>query len=128
MFFVSVFLIFFMLYYIKLYLRDWWINISLVLGILLQLLIWAYLIMNIDSDLDRVFLHYNIIFGVDLVGEWWKIYYLPITGLVILLINNIVSYLIYKTDKFLSRLLNFWVVFIHVFLLIAVWLLVRLNV
>ena len=117
-----------MLYYIKLYLRDWWINSFLIATVLFQVFIWVYLIMNIGPDLDRVFLHYNIIFGVDLVGPWWKLYYLPLVGFIMLIINTAFSYFIYKTDKFLSRLLSFWSVFIHVFLLISVLILVRLNV
>jgi len=117
-----------MLYYLKLYLRDWWITTLIFLAVALQTAIWVYLIVNVGPSLDRVFLHYNIVFGVDLVGPWWNLYYLPLIGFIMLTINTAFSYFIYKTDKFLSRLLNFWSVFIHIFLLIAVLLLIRLNV
>lgn len=78
--------------------------------------------------MESVFLHYNIVFGVDLVGSWWKIYYLPLAGLLVFLLNYTLSFVFYKTDKFLSRLLNFWSLLFHLFLLAVVILLVRLNV
>jgi hypothetical protein len=73
------------------------------------------------------FLHYNIIFGVDLVGNWWQIYYFPATGILIILLNYFFSAVAYKFDKFLARFLSFWVFFFHVFLTIGILLLVGLN-
>lgn len=113
---------------LKLYWRDWWNNIPLFLLVGIQVFIWFYIIFNIKPAMELVFLHYNIIFGVDLVGSWWKVYYLPLAGLLVLLVNCTLSFIFYKTDKFLSRLLNFWSLLFHLFLLMVVILLVGLNV
>ena len=45
---------------------------------LLQVWDWWYVVSNIHSSSGQIFLHYTSLFGVDLVGEWWKIFYLPI--------------------------------------------------
>ena len=117
-----------MFYSPKLYFRDPWISMPLVGVILIQIFLWWYLISNIHSDAGQIFLHYNIIFGVDLVGDWWKIYLLPLAGVVVILFNYFFSLMFYSVDKFLARFLSAWVLFFHLFLMIGITLLVRLNI
>ncbi|MDD5294703.1 MAG: hypothetical protein PHP21_02165, partial [Patescibacteria group bacterium] len=54
----------------------------------LNLLIWltAYFITASVSQ-DLVVLHYNIDFGVDLIGSVQRIYIIPLLGLIIILVN-----------------------------------------
>ena len=116
-----------MFYSPKLYLKDWWISTPILGAFFLQVFMWWSLISNIHPDSGQIFLHYNIIFGVDLVGEWWKFFLLPLSGMLIFLINYLFSFIFYASDKFLARLMSFWVLFIHVFLTVSVVLLVRMN-
>lgn len=116
-----------MFYSPKLYFRDPWTAWPLVGTILIQAFLWWSLIFYIRPDAGQVFLHYNIVLGVDLVGDRWQIFYLPATGVLVLLINYLFSSGAYLFDKFLARFLSFWVLFFHIFLLVGVWLLVRLN-
>jgi hypothetical protein len=116
-----------MFYSPKLYLRDRWVLVPLLGVILIQIFFWWYLIANIRSDAGQIFLHYNIIFGVDLVGDWWRIYLLPLVGTVVILLNYFFSFMFYSVDKFLARLMSGWVLFFHLFLMIGIILLVRLN-
>ena len=116
-----------MFYSFKLYLRNWKHFIPLALVLAIQLFIWVYLAINIKPGIERVFLHYNIIFGVDLLGSWWKIYLFPLAGILVAFINYGLSFFLYKIDKFLSALLSFWALFFHFFLLAVIILLVRLN-
>jgi hypothetical protein len=116
-----------MFYYLKLYLRDPRVLLPLLLSIIAQVFIWLYILLNVKPSVGRLFLHYNIVFGVDLLGQWWKILYLPLGGLLIILINFVISFLFYKRDKFFSWLLAFWVFLIHIYLVIETYLLVRLN-
>ncbi len=116
-----------MIYYLKLYFRDWRNLVPLILTIGIQIFCWMYILLNIKPSAGRLFLHYNIVFGVDLLGEWWKIFYLPLGGIIILLINLIASCLLYKKERFLSRLLSIWIFIIHIYLSVEVYLLVRLN-
>ncbi len=116
-----------MFYSPKLYLRDFWISAPLLGSILIQIFLWWNLIANIRSDAGQIFLHYNIIFGVDLVGDWWKIYLVPLAGIAVILLNYFFSLMFYSVDKFLARLMAGWVLFFHLFLMIGLTLLVRLN-
>lgn len=112
----------------KLYLRDWWITGSLLVAVFLQIFMWWYLIANIHPTSEQFFLHYNIIFGIDLLGSWWRIFYLPAGGLLLLLVNLVASWLIYGSEKLLSRVLAITTAFLHIGLLLALWLIVGLNI
>jgi len=117
-----------MFYSPKLYLRDWWINVPLLLTFGLQIFMWWYLLSHFHSSADQIFLHYNIIFGVDLVGDWWQIFYFPAGGLVAMILNYLLSWGVYGSDRLLARFLSFWTALITVFLLMAVWLISGLNI
>lgn len=60
--------------------------------LILQILAWlqAY---NIKSNFtgDLLTLHYNIDFGADLVGDPSRVYYFPIAGIFIFLLNLLLS-------------------------------------
>lgn len=117
-----------MFYSPKLFFRDWWINLPLLFSLGLQIFMWWYLLSNFNSSSEQIFLHYNIIFGVDLVGEWWQIFYLPGYGLLALLVNYIFSFLSYGSDRLLARFLSVWTVLATIFLTIAVWFISGLNI
>lgn len=116
-----------MLYSPRLYFKDLWISIPLAASLLVQVFIWLDLLLNVRRSEEQVFLHYNMVIGVDKVGEWWRIFYLPLAGLLVLLCNMIVSLVLYRTERFLAKVLSFFVIFFHLFLLIAVIFLVGLN-
>lgn len=116
-----------MLHLIKVYFRDLWVNVPLVLSALAQCFIWYYLVAVAKHSADQYFLHYNIIFGVDLVGSWGKIFLLPIGGLVIILFNLVISVLVYNQDKLLARLLGLFSAVFQFFLAWAVYLIVEIN-
>ena len=114
-------------YPIKLYLKNRFNFIALVLSVSLNLANWLWLITQIRPQAELIFLHYNILFGVDYVGEWWKVYYVPLTGLIIILINFIVGWFLFNKDKFVAILLNIASILSQAFLFIAAALLVFLN-
>lgn len=117
-----------MFYNPKLFFKDFWNLFPLIGAILAQIFIWVYVLANIHPSAGQLFLHYNVIFGVDLIGEWWQVYYLPAAGLLVLIVNYGLSLFFYRNDKVLARLLSFFTVFFHTFLLIAVILIVNKNV
>ncbi len=51
-------------------------------------------------------LHYNIYYGIDLVGPWWYLFALPAGGLAILLVNGVLSVLLERRDVAISFLLT----------------------
>jgi hypothetical protein len=46
-----------------------------------------------------IILHYNVYFGVDIIGDWWQAYFLPATGVIMLLINAILAHFFYKRKE-----------------------------
>jgi len=117
-----------MLYPIKLYFKHLPHLIILPLALILNLANWVWLLIKIRPQADPIFLHYNILFGVDYVGEWWRVLLLPLAGLLIFLVNGIIAWMIFSKDKFAAELLNFTSLLCQIFLLIAGALLVFLNV
>lgn len=116
-----------MLYLIKVFIKDPWIIVPLVTGLATQLFVWPFIFFQLGQRSDYLFLHYNIIFGVDLVGPWWKILYLPLGGLGIIILNIALSLYIYNHDKLISRMLLFFAALFSLFLVWAVYLAVDIN-
>jgi len=117
-----------MFYSPRLYIRDWWISGSAIGIFLSQIFIWWFIIYNIHPSPDQFFLHYNVTFGVDLAGEWWKLLYLPLSGLIVFITNYILSFYFYNAEKLLARLVALLAGVFHIFLIIATVLIVNLNV
>jgi len=117
-----------MFYSPKLFLRDWWISVPLFVVLGLQIFMWWYLLANFNASMEQIFLHYNIIFGVDLVGNWWQIFYIPAGGIFAFLINYFFSWLAYSADRLLARFLAVWTAIFMVFLTVAVWVISGLNI
>lgn len=87
----------------KVFLRDKFILLSLILSLFFNVLVWLLLYTKIPHLVDgTIVLHYNIYFSIDLIGPWWQILLLPLSGLAILLINLFFSYLNYKQSRLIS--------------------------
>jgi len=92
-------------YPILLYLKQPF-NISLlVLAAIANLASWFWLIYQIGPTDELIFLHYNVLFGVDLIGEWTQVLYIPLSGVFIYLLNTAMSWATYGKDRFASGLL-----------------------
>jgi hypothetical protein len=116
------------IYPLKLYLKKKQNFILLGVGLAFNVASWVWLLINIHPNLGQVFLHYNILFGVDLVGEWYSVFALPLAGLLIWFLNAALGWVLYKQDPFAAYILNAISIFINVLLLISAALLVFLNV
>lgn len=116
------------LYPIKLYLKYRPNIVMLPISLALNVASWFWLLVNIPPQEDQLFLHYTILFGVDLIGTWGKIFYLPLTGLLILLVNAAIGWLLFKSSKFFAQILNTVGLVCQLFILVATWLIVFLNV
>ncbi len=97
------------------------------LSLLMQLVMWIWLLRTIGIHSNTVFLHYTILYGVDLTGPAYRVYALPLVGLGILLVNVIVGWMYFRKDKFISIVLNSVAVICQAFLFIGAALLAFLN-
>lgn len=103
-------------------------QILLVVGLLFNISAWIYLLINIKPQTNPIFLHYNIYFGVDLIGDWYRIYQIPLIGIIIYFVNLYLSYILYKKGKVISRFLIGVTVFIQVIVLISSYLITQQNI
>lgn len=113
---------------LKLYLKKLATGGFFAIGLCMNIFVWLWLWLHIPRGVEDLFLHYNILFGVDLIGPAWHVYLVPLSGLIILLVNVIVGWFCYKKEPFAAYVLNFIACFMHIFLVIEAFLLVLLNV
>ncbi len=106
-------------FYIKVY-------FFVILG--LNLLNWlaAYFI-NSKASQDLVVLHYNIDFGVNLIGNVKEVYVIPLLGLCVFLINFVLLSFVYRQNKFTVHLLSAGAILVNLFLLMAVTTVYLIN-
>ncbi len=116
------------MYPVKLYIKHLPNLIMIPLALLINISTWAWLLLQIKPQDETIFLHYNILFGVDYIGAWWKVLYLPVLGLFIFLVNTIFGWVMFPKDKFSAQVLNFVNLVCQIFIFIAAALLVFLNV
>lgn len=102
--------------------------VTMSISLAIQAISWWYVASKIHPTNDSLFLHYNIIFSIDLIGEWWKVYTPSFVGLVLLLVNLLVGWLLYGNYRVMSRVLLVFMILIEAALLVGQVLLVNLNV
>jgi len=117
-----------MIYLLKIFFRDKLVFVPLIISGILQIFMWWYIFNHLKVGEAHYFLHYNIVFGVDLVGNWWRIIFMPITGLIFMLLNFGLAIYFYNHDKLMARLFTVATPLFQFFLSIAVYLIVDLNI
>ncbi len=93
--FVAYFRLFFAQDYFHSVIAVWLMALSLVAN-LVNWLILEIFIRPIDLP---IILHYNVYFGVDMMGDYREAFILPLIGLILLLINLFLSLFLYKKKE-----------------------------
>ena len=109
------------------YWKDKQIMAVLFLSVLLNIFIWIFLIQNQKENSHPIILHYNLFFGVDYLGNYEKIYLIPIAGLIIIIVNSILGHLLYLKEKLAVYFLVFIIFIVQLLLLINSYLIIRIN-
>ncbi len=105
-------------------LLQWVFIASLALNIGNWLFI-AFFIRPVDF---LIILHYNVYFGVDLIGSWWQMYLMPLIGLLIAFANAFLGYLFYqRKERIVAHLLMLATLIVQVGISIAVAGLLLIN-
>lgn len=100
-------------FYFRLYLI-----ILLGVNLINWLLAWW---LEISVNQDLMILHYNINFGVNLIGEVNRVFIIPALGLIIILINTVLASvnMRHKDFKFITIILQSVALVVNFFLLLA---------
>lgn len=61
--------------------------------------LWMFLILRSVPVEDSIPVHYNIYFGIDLIGPWWYRFAFPAFGSVAILVNGVLSVLLYEREE-----------------------------
>lgn len=85
------------------------------------------LIFGIKPSEEAIFLHYTTYLGVDFLGVWYLVYFIPLVSLLFFLLNGIVTFYLMHKEKLLGYLLMIGPALVGGFLLIQSILLVMLN-
>ncbi|MCK5466547.1 hypothetical protein KAI56_03585 [Candidatus Parcubacteria bacterium] len=109
------------------YWKDKQIMAVLFSSVLLNVFIWVFLLQNQKENTYPIILHYNLFFGVDYLGDYEKIYLIPLSGLIIIIINLILGHLLYLKEKLAAYFLVFIIFIIQIFLLINSYLIIKIN-
>jgi hypothetical protein len=115
------------LYPLKLYFFSIPIITMVSLSLFLNLFSWFWFKSQLPNT-SELFLHYNVLFGVDYIGESWRIYFVPLLGIIILFVNFLIGWFLYKKDKFMAHILNFTTLICQIIVVMVSFLLVFLNV
>lgn len=95
---------------------------------LCNLFAWGWLLWHIRPTEEALFLHYTVLFGVDLTGAWHTVFVLPAVGILIIGLNTYFAAELFQKDRFASYVLLFGAALCQLFVLIISLLLVFLNV
>ena len=106
--------------------QDRTVYYGFILAAAFNLLLWIFIFYNLITDEAIIPLHYNVYFGVDLIGSKWQLLKLPFIGLIVLLINLFLSFKAYRYERVNSYFLIIGAVLVEFILLAAGFLIINL--
>jgi hypothetical protein len=110
--------------------RFSFIKIYFIAIILINILLWLgayYMYSRINQDI--AILHYNVDFGIDLIGNKKSFFVIPLLGLIFIILDKVVLlFLLKKNDfKFLAYFLLSFLLLLHIFLALAQYSIYSIN-
>lgn len=97
------------------------IKIHLLLSGVLNFIIWILaVIIFYKAEQSLLIIHYNILFGIDWVASKPTIFLLPVIGLIVFVVNTLLSWRVGKYDDLSKHLLLGGAVVVNLFLLLAI--------
>jgi len=112
---------------LKSHFKDRFVFYSLAVSLFFSFASSVYIFARINWSLERLFLHYNIIFGVDRMGEVRDLWYFFAGILGVMIFNYLLSLFLYTKDKVLSRAVMVFTGVWQIFMFIVVSVIVSLN-
>ncbi len=115
-------------FFSKEYFHSGLIQWVLIGSLILNVANWIFIAFFIRPVDFPIILHYNVYFGVDVIGSWWQMYFMPLIGLLILFVNAVLGYLFYqRKERIAAHLLMLTTFIVQLGLSIAVTSLLLMN-
>lgn len=103
------------------YYKDTHIFAGLSVSLFLNVVSWVLLSWKLFSlQSPEVVLHYNVYFGPDKIGPAWHAAYVPLIGLVCLIINFCVGLYLWNVNKIISYVFNYFSVILQILTIVSV--------
>jgi len=100
-------------------LADRFVQTNLLVGLLINIALWVVLILPVREFTELIPLHYNIYFGIDLLGYWYRIFLMPVLGLVVFTVNLFLTAWFFLKEKTIGYFLIGASTFVQLILLLA---------
>jgi len=88
---------------------------------------WGILLMHIHPRSQYIVLHYTLSFGVDRLGPWYEAFYIPILGLLLILIHVTLAEFLSRRSSLLTSFFLVLMPFFQFFLFFASLFLIIVN-
>ncbi len=88
---------------------------------------YGALIVFVAPRPEPMIIHYSIYFGIDLIGQWYELYAMPVVGTFLWLVNGSLLLLVYKQLRVVAYFLATTSSAVSVLVLIATSLLIWVN-
>lgn len=109
------------------FLKDRFVKINLFLAGGLNIILWLWLFWQTKDFTGNIALHYNIYFGIDFLGPWFNLFYLPTIGLAFFLFNLAIGAISFEREKMLGYFLVGATTLNQILLLLAAFFVVFIN-
>ncbi|MBX4187541.1 MAG: hypothetical protein KW793_00175 [Candidatus Doudnabacteria bacterium] len=101
--------------------------LSLGIALLINIIQWAAIYIKIQPRGLNILLHYNVVYGTDLVDKDIYAFIIPGLAFLFFLFNLLVAYYIYNKEKLASYFLNIANIPVQVIFLVASIVLILAN-
>ena len=115
-------------WYQKIFVSSKLLLLVTIAGLLLNIGNWFIIYLFIKPSDLPIILHYNIYFGPDLIGEWYRAFLLPASGSAILLSNIFFSFFTKKSSDFFNYFLLISAGVMQIILLLASFFIIQQNI
>lgn len=100
---------------------------SLLIGFLINIIHWGLLYIKIKPNQTNILLHYNVVYGSDVVAKSLYIYWIPLLALILFLINLTVAKIYFKKEKLVAYFINFASIPVQIIFFVASIVLILAN-
>lgn len=98
-----------------------------IISAVINIIHWAIDLNKIGSLRGQIILHYNTVYGADLVGKTRYAYLIPAVALAFFLANLLLASFFYKREKLAGYFLNFATIAIQLIFLAASLAVININ-
>jgi hypothetical protein len=96
-------------------------------AVIINIVLWALIVFNFWNVSDFIVLQYNIYFGISSFGYWAQLLFMPLLGLVIIIVDIFASMFLHLNYRHLSYFVCVSALVVNLILVVAGMLLVYSN-